>query len=250
MIKLFRNIRKNLLIEGKTSKYLKYAIGEIILVVIGILIAIQINNVNEDRKTNNEIKKSLLALKSDLIQDSLMISENLQEVNHQYQLNESLRRRIAEPTATIDTLLKITRQEFNPNWTTPIFYNLNAYNSLNNTGLIEELSDSLKIHIKNFYNGKFYRNSMVEKITNDYRKKLTDYVDSYTFGSTELHDQGKLIDSLVWNQIDTSHLAASFQGMSNFKRILFRLTKEEMEYSLKNSKTLILDIDLYFNEHD
>jgi hypothetical protein len=39
MIKLFRNIRQNLLSQGKTSKYFKYAIGEIILVVIGILIA-------------------------------------------------------------------------------------------------------------------------------------------------------------------------------------------------------------------
>ena len=44
MIKFFRKIRQNLLAEGKTSKYLKYAIGEIILVVIGILIAISINN--------------------------------------------------------------------------------------------------------------------------------------------------------------------------------------------------------------
>jgi len=39
MIKFFRNIRQNLLNEGKTTKYFKYAIGEIILVVIGILIA-------------------------------------------------------------------------------------------------------------------------------------------------------------------------------------------------------------------
>ncbi len=39
MIKLFRNIRKNLLAEGKTTKYFKYAISEIILMVIGILIA-------------------------------------------------------------------------------------------------------------------------------------------------------------------------------------------------------------------
>ena len=50
MIKFFRNIRQNLLIENKTGKYLKYAIGEIFLVVIGILIALQINNWNEDRK--------------------------------------------------------------------------------------------------------------------------------------------------------------------------------------------------------
>ena len=50
MIKFFRNIRKTLMTEGKTSKYLKYAIGEIVLVVIGILIALQINNWNEYRK--------------------------------------------------------------------------------------------------------------------------------------------------------------------------------------------------------
>ena len=50
MIKFFRKIRQNLLSEGKTGKYFKYAIGEIILVVIGILIALQINNWNENRK--------------------------------------------------------------------------------------------------------------------------------------------------------------------------------------------------------
>jgi len=44
MIKFFRNIRQNLIMENKTGKYLKYAIGEIVLVVIGILIALQLNN--------------------------------------------------------------------------------------------------------------------------------------------------------------------------------------------------------------
>ncbi|OIQ36702.1 MAG: hypothetical protein BM563_10325 [Bacteroidetes bacterium MedPE-SWsnd-G1] len=54
MIKFFRKIRQQLLNEGKTSKYFKYAIGEIVLVVIGILIALQINNWNQQR--NNEVK--------------------------------------------------------------------------------------------------------------------------------------------------------------------------------------------------
>lgn len=49
MIKFFRKIRQNLLNQGKTSKYFKYAIGEIVLVVIGILIALQINNWNDKR---------------------------------------------------------------------------------------------------------------------------------------------------------------------------------------------------------
>ena len=50
MIKFFRKIRQNLLLENKTSKYFSYAIGEIVLVVIGILIALSINNWNEERK--------------------------------------------------------------------------------------------------------------------------------------------------------------------------------------------------------
>ncbi|MGI9531433.1 DUF6090 family protein, partial [Lutimonas sp.] len=50
MINFFRKIRQGLLSEGKTGKYLKYAFGEIILVVIGILIALSINNWNENRK--------------------------------------------------------------------------------------------------------------------------------------------------------------------------------------------------------
>lgn len=50
MIKFFRKIRYSLMSENKTGKYFKYAIGEIVLVVIGILIALQINNWNESRK--------------------------------------------------------------------------------------------------------------------------------------------------------------------------------------------------------
>ena len=52
MIKFFRKIRQNLLMENKTGKYFKYAIGEIVLVVIGILIALSISNWNENRKNS------------------------------------------------------------------------------------------------------------------------------------------------------------------------------------------------------
>ena len=59
MIKFFRKIRQNLLSEGKIGKYFKYAIGEIILVVIGILIALQLNNYNETLNQNNLEQKAL-----------------------------------------------------------------------------------------------------------------------------------------------------------------------------------------------
>ena len=66
MIKLFRNIRKNLITHGKTANYIKYAIGEIVLVVIGILIALQINNWNEEKKERKIEKNYVISLIEDL----------------------------------------------------------------------------------------------------------------------------------------------------------------------------------------
>ncbi|WP_421763952.1 DUF6090 family protein [Ekhidna sp.] len=231
--------------KNKVTTYLLYAIGEIVLVVIGILIAVSINNRNEEIKARNRLKETITAFRDDLAQDTLLIHNRISEVKHQYLLNERLRDRVAKPSSTIDTLLKIVRSEFNPNWTEPLRYNTNNYNSLINSGLIEILPDTLRTQIKNFYNQKFSKINLVERITNDYRGKLATYVNTYTFGSTPLHDQGPLIDSLVWSNVDYGHLAASFQGLSNFKRILFTLTRDEMEYSSESSKALILQIDQY-----
>ena len=66
MIKFFRHIRKSLIEENKMGKYFKYAIGEIILVVIGILIALQINNWNEQKKIVEKEKQALTEIVSDL----------------------------------------------------------------------------------------------------------------------------------------------------------------------------------------
>ena len=78
MIKFFRNIRKRLLNHGKTSQYLKYAIGEIILVVIGILIALQINNWNQIKQNHKKEKLYLTEIVTNLKQDSIRLKEVLE----------------------------------------------------------------------------------------------------------------------------------------------------------------------------
>jgi len=80
MIKFFRKIRYNLMSENKTSKYLKYAIGEIVLVVLGILIALGINNWNENRKTNKLEQSYYCLLLEDIEQDKEQI-KSLSEIN-------------------------------------------------------------------------------------------------------------------------------------------------------------------------
>tara|TARA_R110002073_G_scaffold53840_4_gene138877 strand:+ start:82187 stop:83218 length:1032 start_codon:yes stop_codon:yes gene_type:complete len=69
MIKFFRKIRQNSLMKNKTGKYLKYAIGEIVLVVIGILIALNVNNLNENRKKDAKIIEALKEIHRDLSED-------------------------------------------------------------------------------------------------------------------------------------------------------------------------------------
>jgi hypothetical protein len=69
MFKFFRALRKNLLATSQTRKYLKYAIGEIILVVIGILIALSINNWNQERINSAKSEELLRGMCKDLSQD-------------------------------------------------------------------------------------------------------------------------------------------------------------------------------------
>ena len=77
MIKFFRKIRQKLLTENKFSKYLLYAIGEIVLVVIGILIALQINNWNEQRKEKQELLNIYGIVLEDLKNDIDEVTEIL-----------------------------------------------------------------------------------------------------------------------------------------------------------------------------
>jgi hypothetical protein len=81
MIKFFRNIRKKLAAQNKVAAYLRYAIGEILLVVIGILIALQVNNWNQERKNLKEGKLIKQNINEEFIknQDLLKESRNLNE---------------------------------------------------------------------------------------------------------------------------------------------------------------------------
>ncbi len=81
MIQFFRKIRQNLISEGKTGRYLKYAIGEIVLVMIGILLALQVNNWNENRKAKIREKELLVNLTVNLYIDKTRFTYNLKEAD-------------------------------------------------------------------------------------------------------------------------------------------------------------------------
>ena len=84
MIKFFRKIRQNLLSEGNTGKYFKYAIGEIVLVVIGILIALQLNNAKENWQREKLRQELLTELRSSMMEDTLALNREKNRLKSAY----------------------------------------------------------------------------------------------------------------------------------------------------------------------
>ena len=103
MIKFFRKIRQKLLEQNKVSKYLIYALGEIILVVIGILIALQINNWNENRQNKKRINSFIEKLKLQNRNNITKIDENIALFQNKYKTSIRLLSIIgSENTSSID----------------------------------------------------------------------------------------------------------------------------------------------------
>ena len=111
MIKFFRKIRQNLLSEGKTGKYLKYAIGEIVLVMIGILLALQVNNWNNNRIELNEEKKVIEKLQLEFIENKKITTEFLVAMNSQVNTEK-----------TLMSLIGASKEELNKHNLDSIFY--------------------------------------------------------------------------------------------------------------------------------
>jgi len=109
MIKFFRHIRKSLLMENKISTYLKYAIGEIVLVVIGILIALQINNWNESKIEHLEERTYYKNIQRQITEDKNAIVANL-EYNNRFLKQFQLAIKIIEENdrTKVDTLAIIS----------------------------------------------------------------------------------------------------------------------------------------------
>ncbi|MBT8221517.1 MAG: hypothetical protein KJP00_16935 [Bacteroidia bacterium] len=91
MFTFLRRLRKSLIESNSTKKYLLYAIGEILLVVIGILIALQINNWNEEKKNDRREVQFLKGIQADLRKDSAFISYLLDLEKSRFRVAESIK---------------------------------------------------------------------------------------------------------------------------------------------------------------
>ena len=155
MIPFFRKIRKKMADDNKPMKYMRYAIGEIVLVVIGILVALQVNNWNENRFKLNESIKLLKSLKSDLEVDTIYFNQQKREAQKQvddyrifFKKSYETQNDIEEVTELIDLAYPLTNYLQVQNSTFLEMVNAGKLNDLTKTLLVVRCMFSALLTIK------------------------------------------------------------------------------------------------------
>jgi Family of unknown function (DUF6090) len=194
MIKFFRKIRYDLMEKNKTGRYLKYTLGEILLVVIGILIALQINNWNETKK-NNLIEHNYL---KEMIEDFEKNNQKSQEIISNIEkylptliglLEQSA---LEKPTISIDSInIAFSQINHMPSYSSTD----RVYNNLIGSGDLKLIQDSkLKTILSEYYESLYILNLVQatheSELVESFQPYIIEYLDFQAVNLNRVDDFG------------------------------------------------------------
>jgi hypothetical protein len=226
MIPFFRKIRKKMADDNKPLKYMRYAIGEIALVVIGILIALSINNWNEKRLEKQTLNNIYTIIAEDLKND-------ISEINHILKVKkekEPIFNKILDGLMTEVDYNNCNECEFlivgNPNLT----INKRGYNLLNNLSSSIISTDSLTIKIAQFYTILLIEITADDDVrASDIANNVNDWKDNYNWYSdyiTERNNNGFIEYAL--NNHDYTNRVANYY-LNNYEIYIPKLKRFNTE---------------------
>ena len=240
MITFFRRIRQKLLTDHNISKYLIYAIGEIILVVIGILIALQINNWNEWEKDRKKEQKILLQIENN-IEESIAIWERVVGImelsNNHYQIVLSAKNNNYSYNDSLQIHFKRAHW-IGYNWTTG--HSTASFEALKNVGFDIIVNDSLSNLIIDVFEKNILRvqqdfNRDMSSKDNNYEQYLTRNVNGLLDEFNSANYNTLIKDDYYYsilNQINgwrTGHLRRLGESHIPEMRRILGLIKEELK---------------------
>jgi len=231
MISLFRRLRKSLLDSGSFPRYLLYALGEILLVVIGILIALQINNWNEARKNKQIEHKTLLAILDNLEEDASTLEKAIQR----FELNLiNIERMVDEKLVPIDSLSYVMSRASAYRAFIPITAAFDRSMSSSNFDLIQE--DSLAHCIQRLYVFEYQTVDWTHEVLEEIHTRLRYWVE--LFDATDLK---------TWDRTKEYYFTKSgfAWNLENVKRLF---EDQEVQKTYKNFHLNIgVLLNLYWN---
>ena len=239
MIKFFRHFRMRILSENKFSKYLIYAIGEIVLVVIGILIALQINNWNENQKERQLEIGLLKGFEADLKTDSLYLNELIKEYAEDQLILDSITTMLFESTSkdtekflTWNSQIFILEDYFQPTTAT--------YDESQSSGRFQFITnDSLRRRLYDYY---FWVNSYnVDKINREmtFTRAFPYFFDK--FGASK--------ETFLRNNKDYNLPSIDLESLKNDKLYISRLVERAtmQKYQVQEYRGFLKEINELLN---
>ncbi len=212
MIQFFRRFRQKLLAENQFGKYLLYAIGEIILVVIGILIALQINNFSEHQKERKQEIALLTKLSSEVKLDILQIENNTRLSTERLNRLDSLIRLLKAP----DSIDKFSFIEQSFEFVIDQYFK-------SNSGIFDEALSSGKMsYIQN--------ETLRQNIFNYYRNAKETYTDGTTRQITDEFITPLLVENAYLNLEGFAMLGINTKDISNLESLDLSKLSKNREY--------------------
>lgn len=245
MIRFFRQIRQKLLTQNRVSRYLVYALGEILLVVIGILLALQVNTWNENRK-NSRLRESYLEnLMIDLKKDISGLEQLQQTNNTMGEETAYLRSFLDNSLAVIDTT-RLTYSIFYSGLIPNITTISSTYNDLVNSNNLNLFQDvQLKRYLDDYYIddnwGSLFQDRILKTAWYDYRDAMTQYHSPRLYQDFYDNDltpppMGSSHYDVKWEMIKKDSNIKTQVGMIAAYRILI---KGNLDKRKGNAKTLL-----------
>jgi hypothetical protein len=253
MIKFFRKIRQKLLSDNKFSKYLIYAVGEIVLVVIGILIALQINNWNEKRKSREAVKIAIEGLIADLKKDTLQLRIDLGYIDNDFNRINDFRSRLSHPLATIDSVRHIARYEYSPFFDPSNNLNRNTITSLLSTGRIDDFEQDLKNKILTYNTEQLKSLRTMDQNISIYLNNQAKYSDLVSVqselpGMEDYVVKGPLLDQ-YWQNRDDKELLDAMLTVITSKSLMYAIVGDYKKSLKENTEDMIIYLQSYLDEY-
>lgn len=201
MIKIYRKIRYDLMEKNKFGKYLLYAIGEIILVVVGIIIALQVNNWNEDRKKQDLKNEYLISLKNDYSKDTKQLNEGISLNKKRLAvLNQSFDEIENTSFSSKKELISIFKNKF-AGIRVINTYNTNSFNILISSGHIDLLDKQLRESIMELNRLQVHEN----EVSTGNRDFFFRFMSNYSFKYPSEYPN-KSLNEILWEGVETKEL--------------------------------------------
>ena len=205
------------------------------LVVIGILIALQINDWNENQKKQKLKASYKISLINDLSSDTLLLGRLIAQ---NYNIMKSLRmqqERFLGPETPIDTLVKIARNEFDPELNTRFKYNRNTLNTLIASGNIDLFTKEFNEMLMALISLQDIERENSKWYSEIYSSKASRFSDDYPVSG---HQNSNLFNS-IWIDIDEKKLISGFISLTDIKGFAHYKFVNDIE-NLKERTTIVL----------